>query len=358
MDKLDALLALPPFALGSAEKRADFAAALAQLTALHRDGCPGYGRILEVLGFDPDAAPTVEDFPFLPARLFKRHRLQSVPDDVVRTVLTSSGTSGQMPSRIALDAVTSALQTRILARIVGDFIGKARLPMLVVDAASTIRSRSEFSARAAGILGFSMFGRDVTYALADDMTPDWAAIDGFLDRHGGGPMLVFGFTFMVWAHLIQPLRAAGRLLPLENGVLVHGGGWKKLADHAVDDAAFRRHLAEVAGLSRVHNYYGMVEQTGSIFMQCEAGHLHCPVYCDVIIRDADFAALPMGARGLVELVSLLPRSYPGHVLLTEDEGTIDGQDDCPCGRPGKYFRVHGRTAMAEIRGCSDTYAEP
>ena len=44
------------------------------------------------------------------------------------------------------------------------------------------------------------------------------------------------------------------------------------------------------------------------------------------------------------------------MLLTEDEGVILGEDDCPCGRKGKYFHIHGRIKNAEIRGCSDTYA--
>jgi hypothetical protein len=55
------------------------------------------------------------------------------------------------------------------------------------------------------------------------------------------------------------------------------------------------------------------------------------------------------------LLSLIPKSYPGHSILTEDLGTIYGVDNCQCGRKGKYFKVHGRIKSAEIRGCSDTY---
>ena len=58
----------------------------------------------------------------------------------------------------------------------------------------------------------------------------------------------------------------------------------------------------------------------------------------------------------MEVVSVLPESYPGHVLLTEDEGVLLGEDDCPCGLKGKYFKILGRIKNAEIRGCSDTYA--
>jgi hypothetical protein len=57
----------------------------------------------------------------------------------------------------------------------------------------------------------------------------------------------------------------------------------------------------------------------------------------------------------VQLSSLLPISYPGHVILSEDIGEIMGEDDCLCGRLGKYFKIHGRVMDAEIRGCSDTY---
>lgn len=355
MDEVEALLAQAPFALGATAKRDSFAAALGELSRHHQQGCDGYARILSVLDFDPHQPHAAEDFPPLPTRLFKRQRLQSIPDAAVHKVLTSSGTSGQSPSRIVLDSLTAGLQTRILTRIVSDFIGKSRLPLLIIDAPSTVKSRTAFSARAAGILGFSIFGRNPTYALTDDMGLDWDNLDRFLAAHGNGPVLLFGFTFMVWSHFVAALRAAGRRLALDQGILIHGGGWKKLEDSAVDDTAFKAGLAEVAGIGAVHNYYGMVEQTGSIFMECEAGHLHCPLYCDIIIRDSDFTPLALGQRGLVELISLLPRSYPGHVLLTEDEGTIIGQDDCACGRPGKYFRIHGRAAMAETRGCSDTY---
>jgi hypothetical protein len=59
---------------------------------------------------------------------------------------------------------------------------------------------------------------------------------------------------------------------------------------------------------------------------------------------------------LIQTFSILPRSYPGNSLLTEDIGVIVGEDDCSCGRNGKYFLVEGRLPTAELRGCSDTFA--
>jgi len=85
--------------------------------------------------------------------------------------------------------------------------------------------------------------------------------------------------------------------------------------------------------------------------------LHTSCFSDVLIRRSkDFSLADVGEKGIIEVVSVLPQSYPGHVLLTEDEGVILGEDNCPCGLKGKYFKIEGRIKNAEIRGCSDTYA--
>ena len=68
-----------------------------------------------------------------------------------------------------------------------------------------------------------------------------------------------------------------------------------------------------------------------------------------------FSISDVGESGIIQLLSVLPYSYPGHSILTEDEGVLLGEDDCDCGRLGKYFKIVGRLKEAEIRGCSDTY---
>ena len=93
-------------------------------------------------------------------------------------------------------------------------------------------------------------------------------------------------------------------------------------------------------------------------MECAYGHLHASIFSDVVTRrPIDFSECTIGESGIIQVVSAIPESYPGHSLLTEDAGVILGEDDCPCGRKGKYFKIHGRLKDAEIRGCSDTYAE-
>ena len=195
------------------------------------------------------------------------------------------------------------------------------------------------------------------HLLDENMDIDRGAISGFLEKHQGKDVLLFGFTFIIWQHFYHALLSSGFRPDLSRGIVLHGGGWKKLLDQAVSPAIFKKSLEEVCGVQRVHDYYGMAEQTGSIYMECEQGHLHASIFSDVIIRRArDFGVADIGEPGIIQVVSILPGSYPGHSLLTEDEGVLLGEDDCPCGRLGKFFQVSGRLKNAEVRGCSDTYA--
>ena len=345
-----------PYSMIANDKSRLLGKSLSDLTEWHRQACPEYARILDLMGCMRQPAESPEDVPFIPARLFKEFQLSSIDKSQVFKTLTSSGTTGQQVSRIYLDRETASFQTRILTKIMSDIIGNKRIPMLIIDSSSVLKDRLSFSARGAGILGFSFFGQDVTYVLNDKMELDLPTVLDFLERHSGKPIFLFGFTFMIWQHFYLALREKANHLPLENGILLHGGGWKKLQDQAVGRDEFAKAMRQCAGITRVVNYYGMVEQTGSIYLECEQGCLHSPVYSDVIIRDPlSFKPVPDGEVGLVEVLSLIPRSYPGHALLTEDLGRIDGEDDCPCGRLGKYFSILGRVAKAETRGCSDTY---
>ena len=97
----------------------------------------------------------------------------------------------------------------------------------------------------------------------------------------------------------------------------------------------------------------MIEQTGSIFFECENGYFHTSIYSDIFIRDKMLNIEKENVEGIIQLLSIVPTSYPGNIILTEDLGKIFGEDDCNCGRKGKYFRVTGRIPNAELRGCSN-----
>ena len=354
------IINIPPFSLNKEEKEKLLTERLCDLTALHQERCPEYRNMLDAIGFNYKRINSYKDLPFLPVRLFKELDLKSIPQEEIVKTMTSSGTTGQAVSKIYLDRTTSANQQKTMVKIVSEFTGSSRMPMIIVDCPSVIKDRAQFSARGAGILGFSIFGSKKIYALDDDMKLNVEELRTFLETYKDQKILLFGFTFMIWQHFYKELvrlKEEGITFDLSNGILIHGGGWKKLISEAVSHDGFHKRLNDVCGLRHIHDYYGMVEQTGCIYMECECGHLHASNFSDVIIRrPLDFSEADIGENGIIQVVSTIPESYPGHSLLTEDEGMILGIDDCPCGRKGKYFKINGRLKNAEIRGCSDTYA--
>lgn len=348
-------LDLPVYDLAMEEKQALLRESLCELQSHHTRACEPYLNLLTAYNVDVDHCPDkLENFFPLAVRLFKYYDLKSVSDDDVFKTLHSSGTSGN-PSSIALDRATAADQSRVLVKIMQQWLGKQRLPMLIADHPGIVRAHGSMSARGAGIQGMSFVGRDHTYALNDDMSYNHSTVEAFAEKYADTPILVFGFTFMVWQYFIQPLIKSG--IRFSNAILLHGGGWKKLESLSVTVSQFKQKM-QLASIDRVHSYYGMVEQVGSIFVECEKGYLHAPVYSDIISRDIKTGeSCDFGETGVIELLSVIPESYPGHVLLTEDMGVVYGEDNCPCGRKGRYFHVTGRIPKVESRGCSDTFVQ-
>lgn len=356
MFNIEEIMTWAPYCLDSEKKRVLYEDGLSKLTHKHYNQCKPYENMLNNFQFNINKQHEVDEIPFLPVRLFKQYELHSVPQNEIIKTMTSSGTTGQQVSKIFLDRKTSMNQTKALVKISSEFLGTKRLPMLIIDTKSVVKDRKLFSARGAGILGFSMLGRDITYALDEEMNLDIHAVERFLEIHKDEDIFVFGFTFMIWEHFYKALKTQNKIINLSRGIMFHGGGFKKLMEQAVDNNEFKKRLQSVCHISRIHNYYGMVEQTGSIFVECEEGNLHTSIFSDIIIRNPrDFSICKEGEKGFIQLVSLLPESYPGHSLLSEDIGEIIGEDNCSCGRLGKIFKIHGRIKQAEIRGCSDTY---
>jgi phenylacetate-coenzyme A ligase PaaK-like adenylate-forming protein len=352
---IDELKNIPIFSLNKREKKAIFIRLMDQLVRKHYSNCSEYKRILDILEYDFSISHDIESMPFIPARLFKLHLLSSINDsDIVKT-LVSSGTSGQTPSTIVLDRENSLNQIRVLAKIISSITGKKRIPMLVIDSPSVLKDRDMFSARGAGILGFSMLATKVEYALNTNMELNIDALTEFSEKYQGEPTLIFGFTYMIWEYFYKAMSDSNKSINLEKAIMVHGGGWKKLIEQSVDNSSFKNEIKKVSGINSIYNYYGMVEQSGSIFIECDKGYLHTSIYSDVIMRRSDFTVCNTNENGIIQVISLLPTSYPGHSILTEDSGVIIGEDDCSCGRSGKYFFVTGRIKSAEVRGCSDTF---
>jgi hypothetical protein len=347
---IDELLTGDQFMSTSREREQTLFPLLLELTKMHRDQCDGYQRMLAAAGWSASLCSQLSDLPYVPVGVFKQLRLASVAPEDVFAVIQSSGTTGQSPSQIVLDRRTAHLQTRALASVLRTVI-PARVPLLILDRESELRSPS---ARGVGIRGMLPLGREHAFAFNQDMSVNLESLRSWIGRAAGRPWAMFGFTFLAWSFL-QQIRS--ERLDCSGATLIHSGGWKKLAASGVSNEAFKTAWKESTSLARVFNFYGMAEQVGSVFLEGEDGFLYVPACADVIVRDPQtWRPAPIGVPGVIQVLSALPHSYPGHSILTEDVGVIEGVDDGACGRRGKYFRVTGRLARAELRGCSDVAA--
>ena len=362
VENIAAFLEQNPFKTDQEKKEKWYVDMMPQLHQHHLSKCSAYRNIWTHFNHPTKGRETdIQDagqFRPLPVSLFKQHLLSSIAEDEIYKILASSGTTGSTPSRVPLDQQTAEFQQRALANIMTSFLGSRRRPMLIIDHPQILNEKAQYSARAAGILGFSMYGSGRCFALDDNLNIDINRVQAFLERHQGKQILVFGFTYLIWQTLYLQLKKKEMSIDLSNAILVHGGGWKKLKEQAVSEEMFRQGLYETCGLKHISNYYDMAEQTGGIYIECEQHHFHASLYSEIIIRNLqDFSICQRGEEGVIQIMTPLALSYPGHNLLTEDKGVLLGMDDCPCGRKGKYFKLTGRMKQAEIRGCSDVYAD-
>ncbi len=352
--KIDNLINYFPYEFSKKKKNDYFVNRIKELTDLHKDKCKEYKKILNIIYTKNFKNKNLTDFPFLPTQLFKRFDLKSTHENMVVKKITSSGTSGKALSKIYLDKENANNQIKVLSKIMSTIFGNKRLPMLIVDKELTLKSRNTFNARVAAIQGFSIFGTDHTYLLDKNNKINYSILNNFLEKFSKKPFIIFGFTSSIYENLIKNLSINSVQKELHNGILLHGGGWKKLEKLKISNKKFKQELNKKLKIRNIYNYYGLVEQTGSLFVESKkCGYFHTTIYSEIIIRDEKFNVLKNGKKGLIQLLSLLPTSYPGHNILTEDIGVIVGEDDCKCGLKGKYFLVHGRAKNSETRGCGN-----
>jgi len=344
------------FKLNQIKKNKIFFETLKKLTQHHYKNCKKYKSLLNVISPKFRSVNNIYDLPFLPVSIFKNYDLFSTDKKNILKTLTSSGTSRNIVSKIYLDKFNALNQTKILSKIVSHYIGNKRCPMLLFESKKTFTNKKLFSARGAAFLGFSIFSNSQTFALNDDGSVNISIIKEFLKKNINTKYIIFGFTFVIWKAFFEEIKNIDSTIKFKNAILIHGGGWKKMESISVTNIVYKFKIKKEFEIQKIHNYYGMVEQTGSVFFECsKCGFFNTHNFSEIIIRDENFNVMKNNKSGIIQLLSILPSSYPGHNLITEDLGFIYDKQDCECYVLGKRFRVTGRVKKAELRGCSDVF---
>jgi len=358
---IDQLFSESPYDMDSERRQARLLSLLKNEIGYACEKSASYAKYIEHWPIHFQCAETIADLPYLPVGVFKANPpLSLIRSDEVKRTLTSSATTGQVPSRIVLDSATSRRMAKGALTIFRNFIGSERRPYLVIDTSENLASQGQIGARGAAIQALRSFATEIVCSM--QLTSDGESrLD--LDRvlacaaqWKNSEILVYGFTYVIWTQFVQRLKQAGIKLDLPNARVLHSGGWKRLQEEAVTHDAFNSDVAEVFGcpVSNIIDYYGMVENVGVIYPDCEYGNKHVPAFAEVIVRDPlTLAPVAAGDKGLIQVCSVLPTSFPGFLLLTEDMAEVIGYDGCSCGRKGPSFRFAGRVPKAEVRGCGN-----
>ena len=361
--KLEDLLQMPQYSLDDSEKN-EVILKLIKEQLPKAMANPHIRNLFQKQGIDIERIQNVEDVPFIPVQMFKYFDLSTNPDDKIARVVKSSGTTSGSQSIIPISKETAANQIKGLKSILENYLGQKRRVMIAIDHMGINDPKREITARGAGVRGFSIFAKEILYVLKEysngELVLDMPVIEKLQREYADKDVYAFGFTYIIWKIFYKQMKERGLKLKFNDAIVFHGGGWKKLTAERVSKEEFSRTVADLIGTSpeRVHDFYGMAEQTGIIFIDCEHGNKHVPNFSQVIVRDLrTLKPCKVGEKGLIEVMGVLSNSYYSYAILTEDIGHLEGMDGCPCGRRGRYFRFDSRVEKAELRGCGDTFRE-
>ena len=287
--------------------------------------CAPYAEYIRLLGVNPDEVHRVDDIPMMPIELFKSHKIYCA-DTEPQVVFTSSATTGMVQSRHYVADL--ALYERAFSEAFRLFYGDVRecsiyalLPSYLEREGSSLVYMAERLIAESGGGGFYLNDYE---KLLHDMSRD------------DNPKILLGVTYAL-------LDLAENYAPkLENSVVMETGGMKGRRKE-LPKSELHKILCSAFGVERIHSEYGMAELMSQAYSFGD-GLFRTPRWMRVLVRDVNnpFARMAAGRRGGLDIVDLANR-HSCAFLATQDMGIRydDGS-----------FRIEGRIAQSDIRGCN------
>ena len=327
----------------------------------HVSKCPEFKSFLNLSGlidFKSDYLP--EQIPPLLVTVFKEFKLASVPDKQVKLELTSSGTGGRKSS-IILDARSYKRILKIVENIFSSLgmVNHSQKVNYLCFTYDPKYAKSVGTAFSDKLLTDLTAHRTVFYAIKwnkklNDFSFDLEAtakkLIDFSQRPE--PVRILGFPAYLW-QVCDWLEKRGINLNFNrDSFIITGGGWKMHKNLEVTKDVFKKRINKILNIpgENLRDLFGMVEH-GIPYVDCEHGRLHVPVYSRAMAVDPEtLQPVKDGEEGLLYLMTPYLSSYPSISLLTTDKAVIE--DNCPCKRPGKTFRIVGRAGLAKHKGCA------
>ena len=360
---VDALFETPAFDYSPKTSRAFLAAMRAALDFQGRRA-PVLRALYKAEGFSPASVRTERDIARIPwvfVAALKERDLTTLPYSKIVLELKSSGTSGQR-SRMQLDR-GSLMRVRRMAWRVFEGLGLTDLvrphdyicftydPEVAKDlgTAWTDKLLSGFTKK--GEIFYTFRWSAAKNDFYFDIEGAVSAMKKFEERRSLVRLVGFpAFALKLTEEFKKRYGRYPRLNP-ESSV-VTGGGWKTLADEAVDKQVYRKILADNLGVpvANVRDLFGMVEH-GVPYVDCRLGNFHVPNYGRIVVREpGTLEPLGFGKTGLLQFITPYLTSYPSLSVLSSDFGLL--RPKCACGLPGPVLEIKGRAGVKKLKGCA------
>ncbi|MDA8016622.1 MAG: hypothetical protein MPN21_04160 [Thermoanaerobaculia bacterium] len=313
-----------------------------------------FRRLCGARGVDPQTMGDWRAIPPVPTAAFRSLALHVEP---ARELFRSSGTTGGPGSRSVHHHPFPHLYRAVIdASFSGACLPEDdRRPIL-----SLVPSRDQAPDSS---LGFHCdhvlrsWGAEGSLSAFCDRGVDIAAALAFLRDADRQPVTILTTAFAL-AQLLEALEGLGGVRLAAGSTMMETGGFKgrrKELSRPELLLGVERWLGLPA--DRVVREYGMTELTGHVYSDVLHGGdpdvFRVPHWMRVRLLDpVSLHEVPRGEEGLVAVVDLANVGSALHVV-SQDVGT-SGED---LGHDGAHFRLVGRAAGADLRGCSLTVEE-
>lgn len=362
--KIENYLSEDPYILDRDVKKKKFLDIIRYQLKHHIKNCKNY-RIWYKKNnlINPDRIKNYDEIPFIPSAVFKNIELKSIKKKT--KIISSSGSSGQSKSSIAIDDTTSNFQKKCLGKILRSTISQDRRIFFIAD----VEPNESFgqrlvSARYAGMSGYLLASKERNYLFKFNNKNEIEVNDNIIKKLNymleREPIVIIGYTYMIYDHVIK-----NKNIKLKNSIcnkdtkLVHFGGWKKLHDVKVTKEEFNREVKNKLKIANknILDIYGFSEQLGTIYVSQGLGGCKVSNFSHILIRDPkSLEVVEDGNVGFMQFLSILPVSYPGISILNDDMGYVSKRT-FDKNVEKIEFKVHSRLDKLELRGCGDTLPE-
>lgn len=290
-----------------------------------------YRDFIKLLNIDPSDVTSTEDIPFLPAGIFKSHKIISGPDEALM-IFESSGTSGNMTSRhyITNPGIYEMSFLKGFSLFYGDpadYFIAALLPSYSERENSSLIYMVKGLIKRSRVPCSGFYTKNINELLQN--------IEKSLSERR--KVILIGVSFAL-------LDLAEKYSPDLSGIIVMETGGMKGRRKEMTRQELHTVLRKELNVDNIHSEYGMTELLSQAYSKRD-GLFFCPPWMKIIIRDPldplsifhDYQKT--GGINIIDLANINSCSF----IATDDLGKL---------HPDGSFEVLGRFDSSDIRGCN------